>query len=150
MPGISPKKSGNQFEELFYRAAIRSNIGIVRIADGCKRIGTFKRFRLIPVKQAADWIVSFNGKTAVLDTKTLGTGKTFPYASINQDQVHAIRSLVLHGTIGGYVCFLRQIDRLVFFDTDKLMSCHPGTSLAIADGKDLGSLENPDLKKIFE
>ena len=149
MPGISNKRQGSQFEAILYHACIRSGIAIVRIEDGCMRTGTFKRFKLIPKKQPCDFIMAHQGRSAAIDSKTIGQGKTFAYASINASQVHSMNFLAEQGMIAGYLCWFRQIDKLVFFTTKQLLACHPGTSLSIDEGLDLNTIEDPKLINLF-
>ncbi len=142
--GMGPKVSGNQFEALFHRAAIRQSIGILRIPDGCRRVGLKK---LIPVKTPADFVLVHNSKCAFIDTKTQGSGSTFPLANINMNQVHAMASMVQHGAIGGYVVWFRNINEVVFFDCEILKNAEEG--IHCTRGFPLGSIEEMNLVKLM-
>ena len=112
-------------------------------------MGKFNRFKLIPVKQPCDFVCAYKGLAAAVDTKTQGVGKTFNYSSINMDQVHSMHVLAEQGMIAGYLVWLRQVDKLVFFSTKQLLECQPDDSLKIVDGIDLGNIESPTLKRLF-
>lgn len=142
----SAKREGNQFEQLFERAALRQGLGIIRIADGCRRVGLKK---LIPVKQAADWILAFNNKAALIDTKSMGKGKTFSHAYINDNQIRPMAGFAIQGVIAGYVVWFREHNKIVFYKVELLSNVLPGNSLSIDDGELLGSLEECDLRRIF-
>lgn len=143
--GLSSKKIGNSFEDLFKRAAQHQGFGILRIEDGCRRIGLKK---LIPVKQACDFVLVNRGLCAFIDTKTQGDGKTFPRANINLDQVNAIDGMCYHGATGGYVVWFRDINKVIFFDYELLKNAQAG--IPYGDGVDLGSFENFTLQRIYE
>lgn len=143
--GISNKRQGTQWELLFQRMAFRENIAIVRIEDGCRRVGLKK---IIPVKQMCDYILSCNNRTAIIDTKTTDA-KTFPYSKINPDQVKKMHYLADQGTIAGYVVWFRELDKIVFYSTRDLLDIQEQESLEPCDGTILGSLADSVLLRIF-
>lgn len=142
--GISGKRQGNQFEELFERSARRQCFGVLKIPDGCRRVGLNK---IIPVKTPCDFILMFQGQSIFIDTKTQGAGQTFPTANINLDQVMAMRGMVDHGALGGYVCWFRDINQVVYYSCKLLHEAQEG--LFYKDGVILGPIEQIDLKRIL-
>lgn len=138
------KREGNQFERLFYRSAIRQCFGILQIPDGCKRVGLKK---LIPVKTPCDFVLASKGRGILIDTKTQGTGLTFPKANINLSQVHSICSMKEHGFYGGYIVWLRSINKVVFYDCEILRTATEGLHWEL--GIYLGPIENIVLERLM-
>ena len=143
---MKAKHAGNQFEALFERACQRQGLGILRIADGCRRLTQKK---LIPVKQPCDWILAWNNKMALIDTKTLGYGN-FTASHVNHNQVDKMAVMSQFGVIGGFITWFRDKNKLSFFSVDQLHNLEPESSLKPEDGIDLGQIEDPQIKKIFE
>jgi penicillin-binding protein-related factor A (putative recombinase) len=120
----------------------------MRIPDGCRRIPVGRGVRLIAVKSPCDWVCSYNGLTAVIDTKTIDRA-SFPFNLINPDQVRSMNALTPGGTLRGYVIWFRKIDRVVFISCEKLKTVQTRGSVSVEDGIDLGPLDELDLTKIF-
>lgn len=136
---------GEIFEKLFYRAVTSLGMACVRIPNGCKTVG---RNKLIRVKTPADYMVVSKGRFAMIDTKTQGSGQTFPKANINSNQVFSMLYMKQHGAWGGYVCHFRDIDKVVFFDAEVLRLADEG--LHWEDGLYLGPIEDMNLERIYE
>lgn len=147
---MNSKREGNQFERLFERIAHMQGIAILRIADGCRRVPGFKK--IIPTKQPCDWILGYQGKAAVIDTKKQEKGNTFSHQKLDPNQIAKMMEMYRQGIIGGYVIYQRSQNRLVFVHVLTLFNClKMGLSVKLTEQvTELGSLENCDLKGIFE
>lgn len=145
MQKVKPAQVGSLFEQLFFRAAVHNKIGILRIPNGCKSLGLKK---IIRIKSPCDFVLAHKGRCALIDTKSQGTGLTFPKANINMHQVMSINYMVNHGAVGGYIVFFREIDLVVFFDSEQLRTAESG--LGFGKGLNLGSIDELNLKRIFE
>lgn len=145
---LSSKRQGNQFEQLFIRAAIRQDVAILRIYDGCIRAGLKK---LIPTKQPCDFILANNGKTALIDTKTQASGSTFGHAKLDTNQIKSMHRLYEKGTLGGYVIWNRAINKVIFANVKDLFEClHSGESFKLENGLEMGTIEEINFKALFE
>ena len=145
---MKSKVVGNLFEKLFFSSAVRQGMGVLRIEDGCKRVGGVGPVRLVPLKQACDYVLMSNGRPAFIDTKSFGSGQTFPLANINKDQVFKINYMCGFGAYGGYVVWFRKIDKVVFFDAELLRIATEG--IHWEEGLYLGPIENINLERIYE
>jgi len=111
--GAQNQHVGAAFEATFHDACTREGIAITRMPDGCKQVGAT---RLIRVKTPWDFILTRNGKTAFIDTKTT-SDDTFPFKSIEPHQAEAMYRHDCEGTpnvIGGYVIEFRKINQVIF------------------------------------
>lgn len=108
--GAKAKRAGDQFEALFFSAARLSGIAITRINDGCRTLG---RNRLIRVKQPWDWVLTFQGMTALIDTKTTNAA-AFPCSKIDGNQLRELTRHAAQGAIAGYVVWTRATHELFF------------------------------------
>ena len=136
------KNLGNDFEVAFKHMCHISGVAVSQIYDGFIRVGAGG---LLPKKQACDFVLSFNGKTALVDCKTQGEGFTFAKSHVDQDQLDKMRSHHSHGTITGYIVYFRTAQKVVFFSTTALEK----DLRSIEDGMFLGPLIQCDIKKIF-
>lgn len=124
-------------------------MAVTRIPDGCKRVGPK---RLIQVKTPWDYVLSYNGKTAVIDTKSTANA-SFSNSKIEGHQVQAMLSHSAHGTIGGYVVWLRLENQVIFVPATRLATLY-GVRGAVgwrdAHCVPLGPCGNMDVRRIFE
>lgn len=147
---VSNKKLGTGFEDFFEKLCHKQGIGCLKIWDGARRVGLpTGGVRLIPMKNACDFLVTYQGKTALIDSKTRGTGSTFPHSLINPDQVRMMKPMVLAGNVGGYIVYYRAYGKLVFYSVDVLEGVNPMDGLKLSDGVELGLIEDCDLRKIW-
>lgn len=107
---------GALFESMFQNSCKRLGVAITRIPDGCKTLSARK---IVRVKTPFDWICSFEGKTALLDTKTT-LGESFAHSSISDHQIHELVHHQIAGAVAGYVIWLRKIDSIIFVPAEKL------------------------------
>lgn len=145
--GKKAQHNGAQFEALFATACARQAIIATRIPDGCKQT----KIGLIRVKSPFDWVLSFNGTTALIDTKTIA-GKSFPNSLIDTHQALTLVRHDIEGTKAGYVMWLRQTDEFVYVSAKILCQAMQSRGSLGPDTpgvKKLGINPLVDLKLIF-
>lgn len=144
LSGLAAKRQGSAFEEVFQRACQRSGVAVTRIPDGCKRVGPK---RLIQVKSPFDWILTYQGKTVVIDTKSTANA-SFSNSGIDG---HQVQEMLKH--TGGYVVWLRLENQVIFVPATRLATLY-GVRGSIgwrdAHCVPLGPCGNMDVRKIFE
>jgi penicillin-binding protein-related factor A (putative recombinase) len=148
--GIKAKQMGGGFEDLFQKVCKLQGIAITDIPDGCRRIGPGHR-DIIPVKSPFDWIITYQGQTALLDTKTIESGN-FACSLIKEHQVDEMYAHERSGGKGGYVIWIRNSGHVFFISATTLnelmrtrgsfCETHPKAIL-------LGSSFSFDVTKIF-
>lgn len=74
------------------------------------------------VKSPWDFVASFNGRTALLDTKTTGAN-SFPHSQIDENQVNAMLPHERLGAIAGYVIHTRENGQVFFIRASALNQC---------------------------
>jgi penicillin-binding protein-related factor A (putative recombinase) len=117
--GIKAKAFGDLFESLFVLGCRRTNgLVVTRFPDGCKVVG---RNQVIRVKTPCDWIITFGGVTALIDTKTT-EGESFPFSKIEKHQVSEMLRHELAGAKAGYVIWFRKTDDVLFVSASLLAS----------------------------
>ena len=148
LAGSRAKAWGSFFEDAFATKCRFSAMAITRIPDSCRQISAQ---RMIRVKSPFDWIVSFDGKSLVIDTKTT-MANAFGFSQIDPDQVRELLHHERAHVLAGYVVWLRGVDQVIFV---------PASLLAAAIGEEgsfkqdspgvwrLGSSLEFDLRKIF-
>lgn len=109
--GMKQKAFGDLFEELFFLSCQRvQGMAISRFPDGCKVVGGNK---IIRVKTMCDWILTYGGVTALIDTKTTADD-SFPFSKIEPHQVDEMLRHSQSGAKSGYVIWLRKSDDVLF------------------------------------
>lgn len=149
--GIRAKEIGAGFEDLFEKFCQQQGVAITSIPDGCKQIGPNPRRDLIRVKTPWDWVATYRGQTALLDTKTV-EGKSFPCSLITDHQVQALIEHERKGGLGGYVIWLRSTGAVFFIRAQTLfeLSLVPGSFCEThPDAIFLGSGYDFDIRRIF-
>jgi len=149
LAGRKAKHNGATFEAIFESACHRHGLTCTRIPDGCKQIG---QQRLIRVKSPFDFVVSYNGKTALIDTKTVARS-VFANSAIDPHQAIILSNHEHAGAIAGYVVYLRETSEVIFIPGSTLMaSLNSRGSLSHNSGGliPLGKLESIDLSRIFK
>lgn len=148
MGGIKARAFGNMFEELFYMNCRRLNIGVTQIPDSCKQIS---RTKIIRVKSPFDWILTHEGRSAFIDTKT--TMDNFGKSDISD---HQVKELLIHekaGGIAGYVIWFRDKDLIILASASVLEAHKRNGKLALNENhpevKALGTSVNFQLLRIF-
>lgn len=85
-------------------------LAITRFPDGCKVVGPNQ---IVQVKTPWDWVITYNSRTALIDTKTT-EGDTFPHSKIEPHQVKEMYSHSIAGNTTGYVIWFRKSDEVYF------------------------------------
>lgn len=119
---------GSYFEQVFFLTCNRKiGMAVTRMPDGCKTVGKNK---LIRVKTPWDYIVSYSGHIALLDTKTT-QGNSFPHSKIEPHQVDEMFEHAMavesypHGRTcvrAGYVIWFRGEGKVFFIPSVYLSS----------------------------
>jgi penicillin-binding protein-related factor A (putative recombinase) len=139
---IGKKKyhNGKLYEQIFYTTCLSKRMACTRIPDGCEVKGMGK---LVRVKSPFDWVVSFEGQTALIDTKSLSSGNLTP-SKINDNQVAELLKHQAQGVCAGYVVFFTHKNSCVFYRADRLAAILRREKVS---GQDLGPLNgfNPKL-----
>lgn len=115
LTGVKPVAIGKTFEELFRMTARANRVALTRIPDSCRSVGK----SIVRVKSPFDFILSFNSKTALIDTKTT-QGSTFPCPKICEHQISELINHEHAGAIAGYVIWLRGSNRVIFMSAVNL------------------------------
>jgi len=109
--GAIARAAGNSFEDFFDAKCNGAGIAVTRMPDGCRQVGPK---RLIRVKSDFDWVLSFHGKAALIDTKTFGSHNTLRPSDLTPHQVDALYRHWQHDTISGYIVWFRKVDYIGF------------------------------------
>jgi len=147
--GKIQKSFGDMFEEVFHLTCRRvPGMAITRFPDGCKVVGTNQ---IVRVKTPCDWILTYGGVTAMLDTKTTETD-SFPFSKISSHQVSEMFKHSMAGGCSGYVIWFRKTDDVVFVNSLFLMGLigKVGSIRTTQDHSNyLGKLEDFKAEMIF-
>lgn len=137
--GHASKQFGQVFETMF-KAKCRSipGMAVTRFPDGCRRVHANK---IVSVKTPCDWIITYGGQTALIDTKTVQT-HTFAYSKLIPHQVESLVEHEAAGAKAGYVIWYRKNDDVIFVASsymitlmNKVGSIRVGTNGLIYLGK---------------
>jgi len=148
--GILAKQNGSSFENMFKTRCTYLKVACTRIPDSCRRVGSGPR-DLQQVKSPFDFIISFQGRAAIIDTKTTAEA-SFKRVLITEHQVEELVQHEKQGVSSGYVVHLRKVSRVVFISAATLIKAtkNPESLTLDDDGViDLGSLFDFDVRKIF-
>ena len=147
--GLRSKRMGESWENLFFSTAISQRIAITRVPDGCKQLGPK---RIIRVKTPFDWIVTYKGRTALIDTKSTDA-ETFPNSQIDESQMKHLLSQEIGGAIAGYIIWFRTLNQVVFVPASSLYQrskVRGSIDPAHVDVRLLGSALNLNLVALFD
>jgi len=147
LSGRKAQHVGQGFELLFGRMCLIQRVKCTRIPDGCKQLSQHK---IVRVPTPWDWILSHQGKVALLDTKTCA--ENFPHSAIEAHQVDEMLGHCQNGTIAGYVIWLRKIDHVIYVPAPLLNSWRHvrGSITPESPGVlSLGSSLKIEIKKLF-
>lgn len=112
--GKAQQAFGSLFEELFHMTCGRTQgMAVTRFPDGCRVVGKNK---VIRIKTPCDWILTFGGVTALIDTKTTESD-SFPFSKIEKHQVKEMAIHAQSGARSGYVIWFRKSDDVVFMSS---------------------------------
>jgi penicillin-binding protein-related factor A (putative recombinase) len=146
--GIKAKRNGQLFEQVFEYRCRLSHVSVTRIPDGSKRLS---QKVIIPIKSPFDYVASFEGKIALLDTKTI-EGDKFSHSLIAR---HQVMEMAKHYNQllapCGYVIWFRSIKQVGFISAHALAD-RVGVrgSFGIKDCVLLGADTAFDCRRIFD
>lgn len=141
--GKRAQRNGADFEAIFDWACTSQGIAITRIPDGCKQLPN----KLIRVKSPFDWVLSYNNKTAIIDTKTIDNN-SFPHSKIDSFQVG---ELIKH-PISGYIVWLRDINDVLYIPAHTLntgLFIRGSITNLTPNTISIGPIEHMNVKAIF-
>lgn len=118
--GAEAKRHGDAFERAFSHSC--RNMALSRMPDGCRVVG---KNRLIRVKTSFDWILTKDGRSAFIDTKTTALDH-LPASALTEHQVEALALHEHYGAIAGYVIELRPKKSVYFVPAFLLLACFRG------------------------
>lgn len=146
--GARAQSAGASFENLFQSLCRRQAITVTRIPDACRQVSSN---RLIRVRSPWDWVLSWNSRTALIDTKTTQES-TFAHSAIHRPQAKELCAHNLAGAIAGYVIWMRAPDRMIYVTGRTLLalSMTRGSISHIQEQVvDLGTSTASNLQAIF-
>jgi penicillin-binding protein-related factor A (putative recombinase) len=117
---MKAKKFGELFEGMFQANCTRLSVIATRFPDGCKTLGAN---RVIRVATPFDWILTYQGTSAFIDTKATAGG-TFPYSKIVEHQIVDMNRHATQGAQAGYCVWLRSKDVVIFIPVALLLKAH--------------------------
>lgn len=129
--GLRAKRNGDNFETLFEARCRMYDVHYERVPNGCKQIAPN---RIIRVRTPFDYILAFDGKSAVVDLKSC-EARSFGFSKIVPHQLQALKNLSI-GMIAGYV--VNNLDGVFFVPVQMLLSCNPGSGIDLRQCESLG------------
>lgn len=107
--GKAATDNGTIFENRFEAVAMYAGFAVTRMPNGCRQAGK----KLIRIKTACDWILTREGRTLLVDTKTTKE-RRFSHSMIDQSQVFKMLPHETRGGRAGYVVELRGSNTVIF------------------------------------
>jgi len=141
-------KIGQTFETILGNVSRHQGICCIRIPDGCRQVRGAKGYQLLRVSTPFDYVLFLNGKSIVLDTKTV-QAKTFTHSAIKDHQLRELNRCQPHVHSSGYLVWHRGVDQVVFYLSHLLTVLKHRQSLSVDDGINLGKLNQMDLTRLF-
>lgn len=139
---------GASFETNFLELSKLAGITTTRMPDGCRVVG---RGRIVRVSTPFDWILSLDGKVALIDTKTTDA-TLFPPSKVSEHQVVELLNHQAQGILAGYVVEFRKEAEVVFVPARRLMQAfitRKGIASSDASCSVLGAPEDFNPRRIF-
>jgi penicillin-binding protein-related factor A (putative recombinase) len=141
MTNISTAKIGAGFERYVQKCLEHKGWSVVRIPDGARQLSPTQ---IIRVKSPFDFFASRLNQAIFFDAKTT-QGESFPYSTINQDQVEKLLKIQNNDFVAGYIIHFRQVDKYCFVDAKTLSEVVPRASIKARACVDLGKELNIDI-----
>lgn len=116
--GAKAQANGGSFENQFSNCCATSGITVTRIPDSCRQVSSQ---RMIRIRSPFDWILTYRGLTALIDTKTTQES-TFAHSAIDWDQIEDLYAHEARGAIAGYVIALQEANRVIFLESGYLLT----------------------------
>lgn len=147
LSGRKAQRHGQMFENLFRSNLFRARMAFDRMPDGCRVVG---KGRMIRVRTPYDWIVTHEGRSAFLDTKSFDSDRLMP-SNIEAHQLKALTAQANAGALAGYVIWFRPSDVVAFASaTDLSRIVINGKGVHASELKALGTSRAFDPRLIFE
>lgn len=145
--GMRANINGDEFENLFESFCRKYNIACEHLPpSGAQFVkpGIYK-----PLKICFDFICSYQGQAAFLDTKSLNAS-TFPKSLVKGHQVLAMQKFSELGHPCGYVIELKELQKIYFFSIETILDLKQRDSLKESNSTVcLGTRWNMDPRKIW-
>lgn len=120
LAGHRAKRNGDVFENVFKFRCEQMGMGVTKIPNGGRITYVGGKKTLVAQKSPFDWIVSFAGKTILVDTKTVDA-ENFAHSAIDSHQVANLHVHWRQQVLSGYVLWLRKKDLVGFVPTPRLL-----------------------------
>lgn len=132
--GKKAYNNGQLFENMIRIAGAREGIHIINMPLGMKRFGR----KMHQIKTPFDMTLLMQGKAVFVDCKNF-EGSRITYSMITPHQVSSLRQIEAAGHMAGYLVFLRECDRVVFYRSSVLTTLTHGEGFGPEDGFVLGT-----------
>lgn len=129
--GLKAKRNGDNFEALFEARCRMYDVHYEKVPNGCKQVAPN---RVIRVRTPFDYILAFEGKSAVVDLKSC-EARSFGFSKIVPHQLQALKNLSI-GMIAGYV--VKNPEGVFYVPFQILQNCKSGTSIELGLCEKLG------------
>lgn len=144
LAGAKAVRNGRAFEDLFESMCRIHFVNFTAIPDGCRVVG---RGRLLRVPTPFDYVASYHGMVALLDTKTV-QGKRFVPSDIKKHQLSAM--LDHPKVLSGYLILFREVNYVGWLPSGRMREMiRDGKGVAAEELACLGSTLAFDPRKIF-
>lgn len=115
--GAKAQANGGSFETQFSATCTVSGIIVTRIPDSCRQVSSQ---RMIRIRSPFDWILTYRGRTALIDTKSTQES-TFAHSGVDANQLKHLCAHEAHGAIAGYVIYLGEVNCVIFLEANYLL-----------------------------
>lgn len=129
--GLRAKRNGDNFETLFESRCRMYDVHYEKVPNGCKQVAPN---RIIRVRTPFDYILGFEGKSAVVDLKSC-EGSSFGFSKIVPHQLQALKNLSV-GMIAGYI--INNSNGVFFASVQILLSCKSGQGINLESCERIG------------
>lgn len=145
--GRTAQAQGALFESLFLRACRLRKIAATRIPDGCKTLG---KGRVVRVRTDFDWIITSQGRSGLIDTKTVAGQRFMPSHVFSPHQVAALAEHADAGAVAGFVIWFREADSVCFMPVSQIQAMvQSGKGFKFDQLLQLGPIASFNLALIF-
>lgn len=140
---------GLHFEQAIQMQSNLQQVHFVRIKQQAEWRKTPQGLKLFPAKSGFDYVLIKKGSSVFIDAKSFDQ-KRITCSMITPHQVHEMAAIQRAGALAGYLCWLRDINRVVFHEASRLVMIRSGDGIEPEEGLCLGSGEAFDLNKLFK
>lgn len=149
--GRRAKAVGDQWQGVLERRAIREEILMLRIPDGCRQIGKDK---LIRTRSPLDYVMFKEGRTVCFDAKTINSDViTYSNLHSSESTKHQLQTCLHISTKGvraGLIIWFRLSNYVSFIDAQLLNVIQPREGIKYDAGLILGKWEDFKLSPLFQ